>query len=138
MRRRTTELLASIILLVVWIATPLFAVVHVAVEEHRFCAEHQRLEEGASAHQDDAVIAAAPEIVVSERVLRSPDVPQRAHEVCASVDCLSVDTLRPDAKGQSIVAVASVYATPLLLRAQYTYRIAPILIAPKCSPPFFV
>ena len=135
---RPSALLAAILLLVVWIATPLLAVGHVAVEEHRYCVEHQRLEEGANTHRGDASIEASPEIVVSERILRVSELPERSHEVCASVECLSVDTLRPDNKAQNVVAVKSQYTALVLLKAQDSYQIAPITIAPKCSPPHLI
>lgn len=143
MSYRSSQLLASIAfaLLVVWIATPLFAVVHVVVEEHRYCAEHQRLEEGGEAHDDEASSVAASqdsEDSKSERSLRESTLPQRSHELCASVDCLSLETLRTGVKGQNVVAMTTEYATPLLPTAQHTYRLAQLLVAPKCSPPLFV
>ncbi len=82
MRFRTIQLLATLSLLIAWVATPLLSVAHLALEEHRYCAEHERLEESNS-HTLESTAAndSEQQSVVRRSSLPSDERP--SHEACA-------------------------------------------------------
>jgi hypothetical protein len=127
-------MLASLCLLAVWIAAPLLSVAHVALDEHTYCAEHERLEEGANAHSEPPSEQDSTASVFSSREPgESPD----EHEACAFGEDFTRETwtLSHDFVVTPMLAVER---APALVAFDLVKTTPLLLVAPKNSPPILV
>lgn len=140
MRQRFKHRACATSLLVLWILVPLLALAHVALEEHTYCAEHQRLEEAGDIHGGASRL-------VSDLAPDAEEHPPRAvsgnssentaggHERCALSEDFTRDAQCPSllvrtlTTSQCFAPVVLPVATPVI-RA-----IALLRNAPKSSPP---
>jgi len=111
------------------------AAAHVALVEHSFCAEHERLEEGAEVHlpgTDEAHSHASETAAVSPG---HPEDLQAEHEGCAFGESFTLEdcfVLPVDLAAEPALAIES----PQVLRSGTLAESLPILrVAPKSSPP---
>lgn len=119
---------AALLLAVVWSAAPGLAALHAQAEQHRYCVQHQALEEASSAAPVAEGRAAGP---LAEGV---PPAPPGAHEACAFGHLWRFDrSLAPVvlAIGPALAAPAvSIPTGALTAPVVALYR-----LAPKTSPP---
>ncbi len=137
MRVRLLNIAAAILLLVVWLATPLLSVVHITMEEHTYCAAHDRLEEGSSVHSSDS---GELEPTQSEAPVASTgqNGSESEHEQCALGDCFTLEKLSPSNKLLSSATEAADVNVQRFTNISAGERIPLLAIAPKCSPPSLV
>jgi hypothetical protein len=137
MMKRATTLgrCTAMLLIALWAAQPLGALVHSGAHEHRFCPEHQTFEEAARGSgqlqsrysEDTPTVSARPPAVA--------DTTRSTHEACP---LLSADT-REAALAPEAVTVTELWldgshpATAPPLRARTSLSI--LDTAPKSSPP---
>ena len=136
MRANFSYIAATILLLVVWCATPLLAVAHIAIVEHTYCATHDRLEEGGGAHN-----SARAELAQSEAQASSAgdDSSESEHKLCALGDCFTLEKLSPNTNVfSSVTTLAAGINTQRFVDINTDERIPLLAIAPKCSPPALV
>ncbi len=136
MRVRLLNIAAAILLLVVWLATPLLSVVHITMEEHTYCAAHDRLEEGGTHSSDPAEL----ESTQSEAPVASAgqNGSESEHEQCALGDCFTLEKLSPSTKLLSSPTEAADVNIQRFTNISAGERIPLLTIAPKCSPPSLV
>lgn len=140
MRQRVKHRVAATSLLVLWILVPLLALAHVALEEHTYCAEHQRLEEAGDVHR--GANGAISDVALGSEDHHPPTVSGNSsesdtggHERCALGDEFTRDAQCPGLLVRTLTAtqffapVAPPAASPALR------TIALLRIAPKSSPP---
>lgn len=143
MYRRLSHTVGAMLLLLVWISIPLLSSIHVALEEHRYCAEHERMEEGTKAHNgsadngslaDSAWTSSEPPVSDNAVSGRQPSE-ESEHANCVFVDSFTIDSIRfddaPAIDKSSATALVSWAAKP----SDAVRVIALLYIAPKCSPP---
>ena len=133
MHRNFAQLVASLCLLAVWIATPLLSVAHLALEEHSYCAEHERLEEGAHGKaQNESSTSAIAGVHVA------PDLPGEGdedHEDCAFGDDFTRECLHCLPSQSAHAAPTALVVDPFLLASIAPATSDLLLLAPKNSPP---
>lgn len=135
--RRLVPTFAATCLLVVWIATPLLALAHVALEEHRYCAEHEQLEEGADGHAQGAERGApdANDTPSSTLTPGDPGDSQVEHEGCAFGESFPLEdhfVLPSDLASEPALASE---APPVPGVRALAAKLPLFLFAPKNSPP---
>jgi hypothetical protein len=135
MRRSVSALLTSICLLAVWLSTPILAVAHMVVAEHRFCAEHERLEEGTEGHAPGVDQAGTERDDSSAVCADQTEESESGHESCAFGDSFTLE----DAFIQTVdLAVEPAFASEasLALHSKTVHSSLLLLrVAPKNSPP---
>jgi hypothetical protein len=135
MRRSFSALFTSLCLLAVWLSTPILAVAHVVVSEHRFCAEHERMEEGTEVHapgvdeagleRDDGTAVLADQTEESES----------GHEACTFVDNFTLEDAFIQPVDFAVEQALASEASPAL-HCKTVHSSLPLLrVAPKNSPP---
>ncbi len=129
MVKRPVHRACAAFLAVLWIGMPLAAVLHVGLEQHNYCAEHQTLEHGQADAAADNHAAASEHRTVSRR-----DTARAGHEKCfVAKDCVR--------DGDVSVATATAAKAPpsqdtLVVHSQTVATpISIIYSAPKTSPP---
>lgn len=137
MSRPASAIIATVCLLAVWIATPILSAAHVMLVQHSFCAEHERLEEGADVHASGIDSGASD---TSELATVSPGHPvdsEPGHEGCAFGEDFPLEDyfLLPTTLDAE-PAMAS-EASQLLRALAADQRVPLLLVAPKNSPPQF-
>tara|TARA_R110002096_G_scaffold77896_11_gene183507 strand:- start:33639 stop:34073 length:435 start_codon:yes stop_codon:yes gene_type:complete len=141
MRMPAKNLFAAATLLVLWIVVPLLSLAHVALEEHTYCAEHQRLEEAQDAHGKSLAARAldAAEDHAEPPVARSGDGSTGAsdggHESCAFGDDFTRDAQCVPHTSVGIVPAIAFLVLPKTRLAPAKAAIRLIHLAPKNSPP---
>ena len=132
MRRDKRHILSAALIVAVWLATPILSVFHIAFEEHSYCAEHESLEEGPSAHASDA----RPNVGGHDAAFAgSKDTPEPNHEECAFGESFTRDTISVDQPCFAEIA-HTVSAPPAPPIASDAGPAIPLLLAaPKSSPP---
>ena len=130
MRRSSLQILASLCVLVVWIMTPLLSVVHVVVEEHRYCAEHERLEEDEGHAQG---VERVSETSTSRVAPNTPAEPSGEHADCAFGDDFSRDDYILSHHLTLHVGLGFAPSAALWVAAPSLADL--LLVAPKTSPP---
>lgn len=135
MRRSLSVLFTSICLLAVWLSTPILAVAHVVVAEHRFCAEHERLEEGTEGHAPGVDEAETERDDSSTVCADQTEESESEHEACTFVDTFTLedDFIQPEdfAVEQALASEAS----PALHCKTVHSSLSLLRVAPKNSPP---
>ncbi len=130
MRRGTPLIAATLLILGVWIASPLLSVVHAVFEEHRYCAEHERLEEASETHVPGDSKTGATGAIASSN---SGELPTE-HEDCA----FDEDFTRtiPDSTLVLLATPAPAILPPAQIRTiAFVHGISLLHVAPKSSPP---
>ncbi len=133
MRRETQGLATTTLcLLVVWIATPLLSVAHAALEEHRYCVDHERLEEASESHSRAPGAKGSAQANVSHA--HSDELPTE------HVDCAFDEDFTRAAPDRflpyPLATTSPCFLLPAPLRAVLPAESIPLLsIAPKSSPP---
>jgi hypothetical protein len=119
--------LAAASLVALWVAAPLWAMVHAATERHGYCAKHGAIEEHAAAPAGGARTA-IPAVL--------PAAPaDTEHEVC-SFSPFSDGTARLGCQPVALVALAPMLPAPRSFAAMDPPAPVPLLaFAPKSSPP---
>ncbi len=140
MGRQSPYLLSAALLLMVWIATPILALVHGVVERHAYCAEHERVEDVVESHGAAAYLASDPPRdgdARSEATRGEDSQHSEGHQDCAFGDSFVREALLCEFD----VAVTPAEQTQTLqgdaLPAASAPSIALLHIAPKNSPPHF-
>jgi hypothetical protein len=142
MRMPAKNLFAAATLLVLWIVVPLLSLAHIAIEEHAYCAEHQRLEEAPGAHgrSDSANVLENAEGTAQPSVARTSEIPSNGqgdkHEGCAFGDDFTREASYVAQSSYGLAPPASAFDIPQnILAAPARAAIRLILLAPKSSPP---
>lgn len=135
MRRPTSAIVTTVCLLAAWIATPLLSVAHVVLVEHRFCAEHERLEEGADGHASGTEEGYS-DVGESSRVSPGHAEESRVeHEGCAFGENFTLE----DHFVLPLALVAepafASEASQVLRTGTVAASVPLLLVAPKSSPP---
>lgn len=133
MRGRSSAAVAKVTnycLLAIWILTPLLSVAHVALEQHSYCIEHERLEEGQDGHSQ--VVESDEGGLLNSRPPAGHD--EAGHEACA----FGEDFTRASSCIVSYVLVANealAFAGAPALSTSVVESTRLLLVAPKNSPP---
>lgn len=141
MRMPAKNLFAAATLLVLWIVVPLLSLAHVALEEHTYCAEHQRLEEAQDAHNQgqasNALDAAEehPKAPAVRSTDRSSGDEDGGHEGCAFGDDFTRDAQCVAHSSADIAPAIAFIVLPKTHLAPAIAAIRLIHLAPKNSPP---
>ncbi len=137
MRHQHRHTIIASLLAAIWIAVPLLAMIHIAAEEHNYCAEHGALEEGSGHHSSNASLASdakeAPADALGSAPMRLPDndahtgcalTEQATHDIAPFEIAISVEAAPGLVTKRRSVVVAEAVASINILRG-----------APKTSPP---
>ncbi len=139
MRQSIQQRVAATTMLVLWILVPLLSLAHIALEEHTYCAEHQRLEEAGNSHGGRSTISAAlgAETEVGPKADSSPASQRRtgSHERCALADDFTRDAQSPAHAFPSQAPQLAFSDAISINRAEVASNIALLHAAPKNSPP---
>lgn len=122
------------ILAALWIATPLLAVVHIALDSHTYCAEHGILEEGVTHHDTSDASRQAPSGAAADASTEGfPN--DSGHTPCGFGDTATLDSIH-------LGHIPTIKAAPIALSidAYFSGQYAgdsqpPLVFAPKTSPP---
>jgi hypothetical protein len=121
----------AILLLAIWIASPLMSVAHAAMVAHTYCAEHERVEEGdnihATKHHDESHALSAV----------SPVQEDNAHKDCAFSEDFTLEEYFVLASSLIVEVAPTIEVAPVLHSKTDAKGLPLLLIAPKSSPPLF-
>jgi hypothetical protein len=126
--RRAIGRFSAFVLALSWCVCPALAALHASLELHRYCPEHGALEEidgGAGAPNDRVLDGATPTLEGASAA--------RAHEECAFDRCC-----RPGQVAAEIpvhVRHLDAWLIAAFPRTEAAFPVAPIVFAPKTSPP---
>lgn len=96
MNRQSPHILSAALLLMVWIATPILAVVHGVVERHTYCAEHERVEDAVESHITASLLKGdEPRDDEAQSKIGRGETPEHSegHEDCAFGDSFTREIL---------------------------------------------
>jgi hypothetical protein len=141
MRSRASHSLAATLVLAVWILAPVLAVIHVALEDHIYCAEHQRLEEGSDAHSavgDSAMTQADAKGSQTQSFQPRSEESAASHEGCAFGEDFTREGLRLEHRISAEPALMASDSEAIRLTGNASSGIPLLLSAPKNSPPSLI
>lgn len=128
--------LAATLLVVFWLAQPVFAVAHAQEHAHRYCPAHRAFEE-ASVRGGTSVAEQARESRTFEQ--QPPVAPgSLRHEACAFVSASTREELPPGPELQPTVQVCLAVSPPATAPPRPRSSLSILDTAPKASPPAHV
>jgi hypothetical protein len=124
--------LAATLLVVFWIAQPIFAIAHAQEHAHRYCPAHRAFEE-ASASGDTSLSEQAREARTFEQQPPASSGTPR-HEECAFVSASTREEL-PGPEAWSVVQACLMVSRPATAPPRPSSSLSVLDNAPKASPP---
>ena len=135
MRGSLSALFTSICLLAVWLSMPILAVAHVVVTEHRFCAEHERMEEGTGVHAPGVEEAGTEHDDTARVCGDQTEESELDHEACAFGDSFTLEDAFIQPSDLTVEPALASEAPPAPHSQTVHCSLPLLLVAPKSSPP---
>jgi hypothetical protein len=128
--------LAATLLVVFWVAQPVFAIAHAQEHAHRYCPAHRAFEE-ASASESTSVAEQAREALSFEQ--QPPAAPgSLLHEACAFVSASTREELPGPDEVQPAIQACLCVSPPATAPPRPHSSLSILDTAPKASPPAHV
>jgi hypothetical protein len=125
--------LAALLLVAIWVAQPLLAIVHAQEHIHRYCPTHRAFEES-SAGPGTALSALIRDASAIDKLPPAFPSGTLRHEECTFASLSTYEEL-PGPKVQPVIQVCLETSRPATAPPRPRCSLSPLDTAPKASPP---